>query len=76
MLRTSLCDFSEAYIILKGRVTVLARATAAPNPRTAEQKDSNLHHRVGGTNQIFVQWDHCLWNQEGHTWNPYHSRGP
>ena len=41
MLRTSLCDFSEAYIILKGRVTVLARATAAPNPRTAEQNGSN-----------------------------------
>ena len=46
MLRTSLCDFSEAYIILKGKARVIADATEAgpdnvPPARNAAQNGSN-----------------------------------
>ena len=41
MLRTSLCDFSEAYIVLKGEVRVNANASAGPPARTEIQNASN-----------------------------------
>ena len=42
MLRTSLCDFSEAYVVLDGSIAVTADATAAPNPvQTAQQNREN-----------------------------------
>ena len=31
MLRSSLCDYSDAYILVKGTVTVTKETTAAPN---------------------------------------------
>ena len=37
MLRSSLCDYSDAYILLKGTITVLNTGTAAePNNRNKE----------------------------------------
>ena len=46
MLRTSLCDFSEAYIILKGKARVIANATGAG----AAARDANQN----GGNKSFV----------------------
>ena len=40
MLKSSLCDFSDAYILVKGTITVNNRGTAAaPNNRN---KKSNI----------------------------------
>ena len=40
MLRARLCDFSEAYIVLKGKVRVIANATDGPPAQSAEQNGS------------------------------------
>ena len=31
MLRSSLCDYSDAYILVQGTITVAKATTAAPN---------------------------------------------
>ena len=36
MLRSSLCDYSDAYILLKGTITVLNTGTGDPNNRNKE----------------------------------------
>ena len=40
MLKSSLCDYSDAYILVKGKITITGNAGPEPdpaNPRTAAQ---------------------------------------
>ena len=49
MLRSSLCDYSDAYILVKGTITVAQETNAAPN---------NVNKEV--TFQNFVPYTNCI----------------
>ena len=41
MLKSSLCDYSDAYILAKGRITINGRA-AAVAAREADERDKGV----------------------------------
>ena len=48
MLKSSLCDYSDAYILVKGNITITGRGADAP-ARQADERDKGVAFKINNT---------------------------